>query len=52
MLPGNVIGSGILYQPGAASRLSNPAFSIPSNIFHSLQKTAQLQDTKTKQQGL
>lgn len=49
----DTIGSGILYQPGPASWLSNPAFFILLPKFFSLSpETAQLQDTKTKGQGV
>lgn len=49
--PEDTIGSGILYQPGPASWLSNPAFFILLPKFFSLSpETAQLQDTKTKEQ--
>lgn len=51
--PEDTTGSGILYQPGPASWLSNPAFLILLPKFFSLSpETAQLQDTKTKEQGV
>lgn len=51
--PEDAVGSGILYQPGPASWLSNPAFFILlPKLFSLSPETTQLQDTKTKEQGV